>query len=96
MQSPAGRIASLVLALAATSASSFAQSTTALAGANDPPMISRFKGSVIVGQEKRDFDSYRLPLGTPTEQPRGAMDDKFKNQQDVEGKVTRTMYLAPP
>jgi OOP family OmpA-OmpF porin len=82
--------------VSAFSAPASAQSTTALPGAADPPTISRFKGSIIVGQEKRDFDSYRLPLGTPTEQPRGAMDDKFKKQQDVEGKVTRTMYLAPP
>jgi OOP family OmpA-OmpF porin len=72
------------------------QGTKALPGATDPPMISAFKGSVIVGQERRDFDTYRLPLGVPTQQPHAAMDDKFKNQQDVEGKVTRTMYFAPP
>lgn len=66
-----------------------------LQGATDPPRVSRFKDSVIIGQEKRDFDSYRLPLGLPTQQPRGAMDDKFAKQQDVEGQVTRTMYMAP-
>ena len=90
-------IASLIFALAVgVTSPTFAQSTTALPGATDPPMISRFKGSIIVGQEKKDFDSYRLPLGTPTEIPRGAMDDKFTKQQDLEGKVTRTMYFAPP
>jgi OOP family OmpA-OmpF porin len=88
-------IALLLLGLLWTSPA-FAQSTTALPGATDPPIISRFKGSIIVGQEKSDFDSYRVPMGVPTMQPRGAMDDKFTKQQDVEGKVTRTMYFAPP
>jgi outer membrane protein OmpA-like peptidoglycan-associated protein len=58
-------------------------------------MVSSFKGSVIVGQEQRDFDTYRLPLGPPADYPTGNSSDKFKNQKDVDGKITRTMYVAP-
>lgn len=87
----------LALALGAmTATTGRAQSTTSLKGAKDHPMISRFQGSVIVGQEKRDFDSYRLPLGPATDHITGNMDDKFKDHLDVEGKITRTMYFAPP
>jgi OmpA-OmpF porin, OOP family len=84
-----------VVLLFAAALVAWAQSVTQVPGASDHPLVSRFKGSIIVGQEHRDFDSYRLPLGPPTDSQTGTNDDKFKKAQDIEGKITRTMYLAP-
>jgi OOP family OmpA-OmpF porin len=81
--------------LIAVAMSGWAQTEAPVPGASDHPLISRFQGSIIVGQEHRDFDTYRLPLGTPSDSLLGTNDDKFKKAQDIEGKITRTMYLAP-
>jgi OmpA-OmpF porin, OOP family len=75
----------LVLGLTGTAAALGQQDVP---GSADHPMISRFKGSAIVGQERKDFDAYTLPLGPPE-------GDHFRKQQNLEGKITRTIYLAP-
>jgi len=59
-----------------------------VAGSSDHPLLSRFRGSRLAGQQRRDFDAYKLPLGPP-------VGDHFKKELDLEGKVTRTIYLAP-
>lgn len=37
-----------------------------VAGSQDHPMVSRYKGSLIDGYDVRDYDRYVLALGKPT------------------------------
>ena len=61
-------------------------------GTADHPVVSRYAGSFIDGQEVLDFDSYTLPLG-----PAVAKDDQRVPSEKVllEGKITRTLYRGP-
>jgi outer membrane protein OmpA-like peptidoglycan-associated protein len=61
------------------------------AGSADHQMVGRYKGSVIKAQSRQQFDRYTLPLG-----PADKSESRFQKQQDVEGKVTKTSYYAPP
>lgn len=70
----------LLLALAAAPAS--AQMPPDAPGAKDHPVISRYAGSWLVGQEQRGYDELVLPSG-----PSGTT--------RVDGKVSRLFYLGP-
>lgn len=70
----------LLLALAAAPAS--AQMPPDAPGAKDHPVISRYAGSWLVGQELRGYDELVLPAG-PSATAR------------VDGKVSRLFYLGP-
>ena len=67
-------------------ASAAAQDT---AGSSDHPAVARFKGSTIRAQTRQDFDAYTVPLG-PADRS-----EKFKKEEQVEGKVVKTLYQAP-
>jgi outer membrane protein OmpA-like peptidoglycan-associated protein len=61
-----------------------------IAGSSDHPAVARFQGSVIRAQTRQDFDAYTVPLG-----PADRSGKKFKRQEDVEGKVLKTLYKTP-
>jgi flagellar motor protein MotB len=69
-------------------------------GNKDHPLISRYPGSEIKQSEVKEFDSYRLLLGSvvsvdkETGEPKGPRQAPGK-YKTVEGKVTRINYLAP-
>ncbi|MFY7974126.1 MAG: OmpA family protein [Rubrivivax sp.] len=63
-------------------AQALAQTPADVAGARDHPVISRYAGSWLVGQDLRGFDTMTMPSGPTATAP-------------VEGKVTRLFYLAP-
>lgn len=83
------RLSSLaaVVALLGVSASAAGQDAP---GSADHPMVARFKGSVIRAQARQDFNQYVLPLG-----PADKSETKFQKQQDIEGKILKTLYDAP-
>ena len=60
-----------------------------LPGAKDPPYLSRFAGSTIVGYGELGYDEAVFPLAAEQ------VDRKFVKAQRVEGKITRVAYLAP-
>jgi outer membrane protein OmpA-like peptidoglycan-associated protein len=64
-----------------------------LEGAKDSPLVKRYEGSLIVRYKSVDFDEYQLILGK-----RIRKDDKwaFEKTEDLEGRVTRISYYAPP
>ncbi len=58
-------------------------------GSADHPLISRFEGARIVGYDRRAFDRYGLALGR-------ALDvETLAESLEIEGAVTRILYLAP-
>lgn len=61
--------------------------TTDVPGSHDSPIVSRFRGSVIVGYQSLDYGRLDLPMGKYEH-------DKLPTQA-VEGHVTRIAYVAP-
>lgn len=61
-------------------------------GAKDHPVLQRFSGSLLVGYAQQDWEQRQFP------DARGAArdDNRFANPVNVEGKLTRLFYLAPP
>jgi hypothetical protein len=88
------RTVPFVICVLAVSAAAFAQ-TKDKPGTKDQPLVSRYKGSVIWDQVIRQYDAYRIPMGVPVTDVFWNMQGKFKNQLDVEGKITSTVYVAP-
>ena len=60
-----------------------------LTGAKDPPYVSRFAGSAIVGYGESGFDAVQFPITNEVD------NRHFVKAVTVEGKVTRVAYLAP-
>jgi len=85
----------IVICALAVSAAAFAQTRADKPGTKDHPLVSRYQGSVIWDQVITNYDAYRLPLGLPLNDTIWDMRGKFKNQMDVEGKITATVYFAP-
>ena len=61
-----------------------------VAGSADHPAVARLKGSTIRAQTRQNFDAYGVPLG-----PADKSEKRFKKEEEVEGKVTKTLYQAP-
>lgn len=61
-----------------------------ISGSSDHPAVARFKGSTIRAQTRQDFDAYTVPLG-----PADRSEKKFKKEEQVEGKVVKTLYQGP-
>jgi OOP family OmpA-OmpF porin len=59
----------------------------------DHPVVSRYTGSFIDGQQVIDFDGYTLPIGPAVISPEGQRVPSEKIS--LEGKVTRTLYRGP-
>ncbi len=64
-----------------------------VAGSKDNPLISRYKGSYIIGYEQRSFDEFKLPLGKQVKSHMEA--EPLAKTQRVEGKFTRILYVVP-
>lgn len=60
-------------------------------GAKDSPIISRFRGAVIIGYQKQDYAALIKPLG-PYDQGQSS---KFAKSQIVEGSLISIAYAAP-
>lgn len=62
--------------------------------AADTPLTGRYQGSNLLGQTVKAFDELSLPAG-PAEGHTYASDKHFSKLETVQGKVTRTLYVAP-
>lgn len=84
--------AAAFLVVIAVSATLQAQPSTVLAkdapGATDHPLTGRYSGAVILSQTTKAFDELTLPSGA-------AQAQKFATTVQAQGKVTRTIYIAP-
>jgi flagellar motor protein MotB len=67
---------------------------TDVSGSQDHPLISRYAGSIILGYDQRDYDSFALPLGKQGSDPKTGSTILSK-KQTLEGKVTRILYASP-
>lgn len=85
-------VAILVLAGALVSAAAPAQQE--VPGAKDFPLIKRYEGSRLIGYDSRQFDAFKLLLGKLKLSDAGQA--AYGAVQDVEGRHTRLLYLAPP
>ncbi len=87
------KLLSLVLLLPlAITTNSLAQQTDS-PGTADHPLVSRYSGSFIDGQEVLDFTGYTLPVGPVIHDPEAGRIASKK--VSLEGKVTRTLYRGP-
>lgn len=67
-----------------------------VAGGADHPMLRRFAGSALVGYKAVAWDQAVLPLSMDTAHQQATGRDLLKDPLQLEGKVTRLVYLAPP
>jgi OmpA-OmpF porin, OOP family len=65
-----------------------------VSGSQDHSLISRYAGSLILGYDVRDYDSFALPLGKQGSDPKTGVTILSKKQA-LEGKVTRILYASP-
>lgn len=61
-------------------------------GTADHPLVSRYAGSFIDGQQVLDFDSYTLPIGPVVENGKKRVPSE---KISLEGRITRTLYRGP-
>lgn len=81
----------LFLLLCGLATSALAQQDAS--GAADHPLVSRYAGSFIDGQQVLDFTDYTLPIGPAV---RNADGQRVPSEKvSLEGKVTRTLYRGP-
>jgi OOP family OmpA-OmpF porin len=66
-----------------------------VAGAADYPMLKRFTGSALIGYKSTGWDQAMLPLGMELMHQQSTGRDFVKDRLEVEGKVTKLVYLAP-
>jgi OOP family OmpA-OmpF porin len=73
-------------------AAGFAVSAAAqdIAGSSDHPVVARYKGATIRAQNRQEFEAFTVPLG-----PADKSEKKFKKEEQLEGKVVKTLYQAP-
>lgn len=62
-------------------------------GTADHPLVSRYTGSFIDGQQVLDFDSYTLPVGPIVKNTEGQR--VLSKKVSLEGRITRTLYRGP-
>jgi len=62
-------------------------------GTADHPLVSRYTGSFIDGQQVLTFDNYTLPVGPAIKNSDGQRVPSEKIS--LEGKITRTLYRGP-
>ena len=62
-------------------------------GTADHPLVSRYTGSFIDGQQVLGFDSYTLPVGPVV---KNSQSQRVPSEKiTLEGKITRTLYRGP-
>jgi len=79
----------VLLAAVATNAPAQGQDSP---GTADHPLVSRYSGSFIDGQEVLNFDSYTLPVGPAV---KDGSERVPSEKIMLEGKITRTLYRGP-
>ncbi len=62
-------------------------------GSKDHPLIGRFKGSIILGYDQRDYNEFVIALGPQTRDKNNKI--VLEKSRRLEGKVTRILYLSP-
>jgi len=60
----------------------------------DHPALQRFNGTVLVGQNATPFERISLELG-PTDYDSTERRGRVRKSQTVEGRVWRSVYIAP-
>jgi OOP family OmpA-OmpF porin len=85
---------SLFLVLAGAFLSTSAGAQQEVPGAKDYPLIKRYEGSHLIGYDSREFDAFKLLLGKL--KPANTGQAAYDAVQEVEGRHTRLLYLAPP
>ncbi len=80
-----------LLLLPAIATNALAQSQDS-PGTTDHPVVSRYAGSFIDGQQVLNFDSYTLPVGPAV---KDGSERVPSEKISLEGKITRTLYRGP-
>lgn len=86
------RFAALLAAAFTTWAAAADKPVADVPGATDHPLIKRFNGSWLAGQRISNWDAAVLPGSTELSK---ADARQFKDPINLEGKITRTLYIAP-
>lgn len=81
-----------VILILSVSTNSLAQEVDSQ-GTADHPLVSRYAGSFIDGQQVLDFSGYTLPLGPAVVNEQGQRVPS--KEVSLEGKITRTLYRGP-
>ena len=97
------RLSLLALALALSTCAARADAsvpTKDIAGAKDNPILKRYEGALIVSYSKVAFTDFKVPLSKlEVTDRRDTMNNRVfapKQEQELEGPLTRIAYLAPP
>jgi outer membrane protein OmpA-like peptidoglycan-associated protein len=94
----AGAVGGLLLACSPAAADATIP-TKDISGAADNRLLPRYEGSFIVGYERQQFTDFNLPLSTleKTDKVDASNNNVFapKASRDVEGELTRLVYLLP-
>jgi outer membrane protein OmpA-like peptidoglycan-associated protein len=85
-------IAAIATLLAATATLAADKPVTDLPGAADHPLVKRFAGSWLAGQRVSNWDAAVLPASAELSK---ADKRQFTELLNLEGKITRTVYIAP-
>ncbi|KQY85631.1 OmpA family protein [Pelomonas sp. Root1444] len=85
-------IAAIATLLAATASFAADKPVSDLPGAADHPLIKRFAGSWLAGQRVSSWDAAVVPASAELSK---ADKRQFTELLNLEGKVTRTVYIAP-
>jgi OmpA-OmpF porin, OOP family len=64
-------------------------------GAVDNPLTGRYEGSVLFAQTTNSFDEITLPSGPAQGQKTRREQQKFATTVTAQGRVTRSVYIAP-
>ena len=85
-------IAAIATLLAATATLAADKPVTDLPGAADHPLVKRFAGSWLAGQRVSNWDAAVMPASAELSK---ADKRQFTELLNLEGKITRTVYIAP-
>jgi len=69
--------------------------TRDVGGAADHPLTGRYQGSILFAQTGKAFDEIRLPSGPAEGKTFRPVEQKFASTVTAQGRVTRTVYIAP-
>jgi hypothetical protein len=70
--------------------------TRDLRGASDHPVVGRYQGAALLAQTVKAFDELSLPAGPAEGRTFAPANQKFTATVTAQGKITRTIYIAPP
>lgn len=85
-------VATVLLALTAHAAFAADKPVSDVPGAADHPLIKRFTGSWLAGQRVSNWDAAVLPGSAELSKANAR---QYKEPLNLEGKITRSLYIAP-